>query len=551
MERPIVHITPNCLVEGGRIQNEQLSRDVDYFLGIPYGEAVRFERPTFAKLWAGIRLATTKGKICPQDFQMYKHNFLPLPIPDEETDMSEDCLSLNIWRPSDVKEGEKLPVLVWLCSAHFKTGSANTYSGEVFSSINRAIVVSINYRLGVLGFACSHDGVLEGNYMLLDHILALKWIQKYIEGFGGDKDNVTLHGVSSSSILASVHLISQKSKGLFHKMILQSGSILGPCTTPCTRKFMADLILSAAKHKGYNGSANGEELKSFLQALPIHELTHILHPNTMLTPVIDGYVIEEEPDLIYEKELYSKVPVLGGVTSDEGFAFLALLLKKAGNKIKNEYHFKDLVVKISRMLGYKYCSDETGSEMCDMIMKIYQPKAKLSENFMKSCSKVNGDMAIVAPMYKQLQVLKDCTTYAYEIHYRPSYYTGPEWIGMPHANDLSYVFGDPFLSRYLNKWTDSDKQFSRNLMERWGEFIKTGELTDWKPFNLDNKSIKILKSDDDRMPKEAVFKKKNMKFWNNEIYRLIKDDESPITDEEFNIDDYMFLVIAAFEGAIF
>lgn len=85
--------------------------------------------------------------------QMYKHNFLPLPVPDDESDMSEDCLSMNIWRPSDVQEGEKLPVVVWLCSAHFKTGSANTYSGEVFSSINRAIFVSFNYRLGILGIS--------------------------------------------------------------------------------------------------------------------------------------------------------------------------------------------------------------------------------------------------------------------------------------------------------------------------------------------------------------------------------------------------------------
>lgn len=238
---------------------------------------------------------------------------------------------------------------------------------------------------------------------------------------------------------------------------------------------MSDLFLSAAKYNGYNGSpTDGEELKNFLKTMPAMELVGILHPNTLLSPVFDGYVVEDEGENIYERGLNINVPALCGVTSDEGFALLALLLKKAGNKIRNEYHFKDLIVKITRMLAYKYCSDEIGTEMCERTMKLYQPKSKTSENFMKSCSRVKGDLAITAPMYKQICYLNKCPTYAYEIQYRPSYYTGPDWIGMPHANDIPYVFGEPFLNRYLFTWTDEDKQFSRLLIEKWGEFVRNG-----------------------------------------------------------------------------
>jgi para-nitrobenzyl esterase len=187
------------------------------FLGIPYAAPpvgkLRWKPPAEVASWTEVRKTVEFGPSCPQ--------------PNEKAGSvySEDCLYLNVWSPAS-KPGEKLPVMVWIHGGAFNFGSTSLaeYNGKNLAE-KGVVVVTLNYRLGPLGFLAhpllsgeSPNGV-SGNYGLLDQIAALKWVQKNIAAFGGDPGRVTIFGQSAGSRSVSLHMISPLSVGLFHRAI--------------------------------------------------------------------------------------------------------------------------------------------------------------------------------------------------------------------------------------------------------------------------------------------------------------------------------------------
>jgi para-nitrobenzyl esterase len=167
------------------------------FRGVPYaappvGE-LRFQSPQPVPAWRGARDATKDGPIAPQGRSRLAHV-----MGDFERPQSEDCLTLNIWTPAP--DSEKRPVLVWIHGGAFSSGAGSLawYSGERFAANGDLVVVSINYRLGALGFLCL-PGVSDGNLGLLDQVAALRFVRDNIAAFGGDPDNVTVVGQSAGA----------------------------------------------------------------------------------------------------------------------------------------------------------------------------------------------------------------------------------------------------------------------------------------------------------------------------------------------------------------
>ncbi|CAL9637649.1 carboxylesterase family protein [Streptomyces sp. enrichment culture] len=190
----------------------------DAWLGIPYADAGRWEAPRTAAKWSGVRDATSFGDRCAQNTG-WDPGY-------EQAITTEDCLDLNVYVPDTARA--KTPVLVWIHGGGFTGGAGQDTNPRTFVTQTGTIVVTINYRLGVLGTlnlpqlqAESKDG--PGNYGLLDQQAALRWVHSNISRFGGDPDNVTIAGQSAGAGSVCDHLASPTAKGLFSRAVIMSG----------------------------------------------------------------------------------------------------------------------------------------------------------------------------------------------------------------------------------------------------------------------------------------------------------------------------------------
>jgi para-nitrobenzyl esterase len=216
-------------IDTGRLQGA-VSGGVLAFKGVPFAAApvgaLRWRAPQPVAPWTGVRSATEISKDCLQG-----------PIPGDPglgTDLSEDCLYLNVWRPAQAapkKQGaKKLPVMVWIYGGGLVNGGTQPaiYQGDNFAR-DGVVFVSVNYRLGRFGFfahpalTAEHPGEPKGNYAFLDQIAALRWVQKNIAAFGGDPGNVTVFGESAGGFSVHVLLATPLAKGLFQRGIVESG----------------------------------------------------------------------------------------------------------------------------------------------------------------------------------------------------------------------------------------------------------------------------------------------------------------------------------------
>ncbi|CAN5141474.1 carboxylesterase family protein [soil metagenome] len=202
--------TPMVSAPQGQLQGAQAD-GVATFKGIPFAAPpvgdLRWRAPKAAAKWQGVRPATAFSQACNQ---------------------AEDCLFLNVWKPADAKPGAKLPVMVWIHGGAFIGGSGASVDGTQFAK-QGVILVSVNYRLGRLGFfahpALSKEDpkAVVGNYGILDQIEALRWVQANIGAFGGDAKNVTIFGESAGAICVNLIMLAPQAKGLFAKAASESG----------------------------------------------------------------------------------------------------------------------------------------------------------------------------------------------------------------------------------------------------------------------------------------------------------------------------------------
>lgn len=223
------------------------------FRGIPYAAApvgeLRWAMPAPPAAWKGVRDASEFGNACPQQARFNL----------TDASSTEDCLNLNVSIPADIRDGEKLPVLFWIHGGAFVGGSSNLYRSDKLVNKGRLVVVTPNYRLGVLGFmphpAFRNASHLNGNYGLEDQRAALKWVQSNIASFGGDPNNVTVAGESAGAASICMHLASpEKVSGLFHKAIMTSAGCLAPLKTVDVAEKTGVAISDALGCKGDNAS---------------------------------------------------------------------------------------------------------------------------------------------------------------------------------------------------------------------------------------------------------------------------------------------------------
>ncbi|XP_036044745.1 pyrethroid hydrolase Ces2e-like [Onychomys torridus] len=220
-------------VRGSLVHVKDTKVGVHRFLGIPFTMPpvgpLCFVPPEDPLPWSGVRDGTSYPAICLQNVDMMNSERLKkLKMMMPPISLSEDCLHLNIYTPSHAHEGSNLPVMVWIHGGVLVVGTASMYDASMLTAIEDVVVVTIQYRLSVLGFFSTGDQHARGNWGYLNQVAALRWVQENITHFGGNPDLVTISGESAGGTSVSSFVLSLMSKGLFHRAIMESGVAVLP-----------------------------------------------------------------------------------------------------------------------------------------------------------------------------------------------------------------------------------------------------------------------------------------------------------------------------------
>jgi para-nitrobenzyl esterase len=425
------------------------------FKGIPYAAPpigpLRWRAPQAPASWHRVRSAFAFGHSCPQTASKE----IPL------ADMSEDCLTLNVWSPAK-RASAKLPVMVWVHGGAFENGSTRMAIYDGANIARRGVViVSINYRLGALGFfghteledEARAEGVPTANYGLLDQVAALKWVQANIEAFGGDPGNITLFGESAGGISVLALMTAPSARGLFHKAIVQSGGgrWIAPSLEASSGKFLSarqigdkaagTFRLPAGKAiEGLRGKSWQDILERLRQAgIADH------------TPFLDGQLLTGQMEQVFERGEQAPVPLIVGANSYEG-----VLLRKALHISANE---------VERAAGQQY----------DELSAMYPPQLIMTDGFL--ADHIWGDAHFVEParMIARTTARRGPPVYHYSFDFQPPLLR--LLGGSPHGLEVAYALGTlrkivPFpLNVLMHRHNQTVSQL---MMAYWTNFAKTG-----------------------------------------------------------------------------
>ena len=318
--------TPCGLIQG-TLSNVE---NVVAYKGIRYATANRFEYPIQVTSWEGIYDATKYGHCSYQPRSFYNEAAVPEKAfyfnefrKGETYTYSEDCLFLNIFKKIDTKEGDNLPVIIYIHGGGFTGGCGHELHFDAPIWPTKGVIgVTINYRLGPLGFACFEELKEKvgktGNYGLYDQLTAIKWIKDNIEAFGGNPNNITLMGQSAGAMSVQQHCLSPLSKGLFHKAIMSSGGgVNNMLSTP-----LPDKRYDFWKKVMYNADcSNVNELRKVSAEVLFKAWNktkkEVKGSGMAASPVIDGKLIIDKASNLVKEGKYLHIPYLMGSNSED------------------------------------------------------------------------------------------------------------------------------------------------------------------------------------------------------------------------------------------
>lgn len=453
---------------------------VQSFLGVPYAKPpvgeLRFRAPEPHGPWAGPLDATKLG-----DRAMQPEN------PTLEEGYSEDCLTVNIYTPA--ADSRARPVLFWIHGGAYYIGSGNDHDGSVLAAQGDAVVVSVNYRLGVFGFLdlTKYDETLTGSASngFRDQIMALTWVRDNIADYGGDPDNVTIFGVSAGGAAVNALFAAPSADGLYHRAIAHSGLAVINAPPP----------LASATKLAAHLKIDEDELLSHLRQLSAEELLSAqLASGIRVDASVDGVVITRDTFQAIAERGRRGVPYIAGSTREEGRIFTALSPEGAV--------FDPLIAVegTSTFLGAKaFGLLRAGAEPAEYVSALRQAFPGESDR--------NLYERVWTEMFRRAAILTGEAVsaagpgswlYRFDMPSAPT----DGALGAPHGADVAFTFNDfvrPGLLR--NDWYDPGDPAVRRLAERWSNtvlnFARTGDpngagLPRWPRYSVGQRAVLIL-----------------------------------------------------------
>ncbi|XP_059353517.1 carboxylesterase 4A-like [Daphnia carinata] len=490
------------------------------FKGIKYAKAPigerRFQPPEAEEPWSGIRNALKDGNLCPQ-FNLQSNE----PVGDE------DCLILNIYTPSI--RGSRA-VMVFLHGGAFVTGGGVSYFfGPKLLLEQDIVLVTVQYRLGALGFLSSGDNRAPGNWALLDQVAALRWIKDHISAFGGETNSVTLFGQDSGAVSATLLGMSPVADGLFSRIIALSGNAL--CGEYIQHK-PREATLELARRVECS-EMGMKEMVDCLRKVPVEDI--ILKSTDMhmfysfprrFTPVVDGVVILVDPEDMLTKGSFHRVPTLTGQTKDEGAFFYRLTL----NTLSNGRYDDSFVDQLPRLLPMMSGFDRKLPSLSKAIRRKYFRNVDLDEEdqFRPKYVEFLTDLLYTrcTDRYSRLLANHSVPIYRYVFEYRGQYSVVNLQgeiadFGVAQGDDLQYIFSDLWGKDLL--MSSDDIEFSKHVfVPLLTNFAKTGVptsiITDhiptsWTPFNKNRLFLRIGTT----LVVDSDYRADASRFWNEEI----------------------------------
>nr|ACI16653.1 esterase 1 [Liposcelis bostrychophila] len=538
--------TVNVKTAEGELKGRKLQSAFDKtyyrFQGIPYAKPpvgkLRFKDPEPPEPWEGVRSALKEGAVCTH-----------LDVITGLKKGSEDCLFLNVFTPqlpgdnSETQGGKA--VLVWIHGGGFQLGSGNAeiYSPDYFLNED-VILVTLNYRLGVLGFLSTGTEDAPGNAGLKDIVMALKWIQRNIAAFGGDPNKVTIFGESAGGVAVHFLMLSPMAKGLFRGAISQSGAAVCPwamCEDPVDTAFrlgkafgidtkdpkvLVDSFrkISSKVLARKQGAAVSEQSKR--ECIPFAFLPCIEPegPNAFLT--------RHPADLIAEGNIASDVPYITGINEKEGLIMLKTIVDKKPPAADIEKDFERLV---PRFLKLEYGSEES-KKVAEKIREFYFSGKTFDKNTHGEYVNLMTDTQFLEGAHR---TTKHHTThgrapvYNYEFVFEGELNLFKKLLsikGIPgpaHADELGYLFYVPILGPNLDPKT-AEMRVVKRMVRLWANFAKflnpTPDASDpdldhikWEPHTDDHQKYLII---GEELRAAENMKEERIKFW-EEIKNLI------------------------------
>ncbi|XP_020283640.1 esterase E4-like isoform X4 [Pseudomyrmex gracilis] len=459
------------------------------FKGIPYAKPpvgdLRFKDPVPAEPWSGDRDASKYGNVCIQV------DFVTNTIIGDE-----DCLYLNVYT-TDIKPPKKRAVMVWIHGGGFFCGeSTSTFFGPDYIVPKDVVLVTLNYRLGALGFLNLYDKVATGNQGLKDMTLALRWVRDNISQFGGDSENVTIFGESAGGAAVHFLALSPFTKGLFHKAISQSGVVLNSWAwTEQTNDKTFEFVAKLGKE-----TSDPKVAYEFLKTTDVKELVTVYQKdffkkenshvaNLMFTPSMDA----ESSNPFFPEPIQNyinrgvKVPFMLGFTKEEGIFLVDSNFM--GNFTKEDFEktnadFKTIVhpTILSEIAKIPMTVEELRS--------LYFGDKPVSEENLSNLIDYFTDMVFVRGTMKTTEIqakLKSNNTYLYRFSYaseKPTVLRAAMKTtikgGTSHAEDICFLFSSDVLDKFgLSAPTpgSNDYKMIEYMTDLWTNFSKTGNPT--------------------------------------------------------------------------
>lgn len=458
---------PTAQVAQGRLAGKALPGEVSAYLGVPYAApptgAARWRSPAPPVPWTGLRQADRFGASCPQPitpqgFGPWTSEYVV------QGEVAEDCLFLNIWTPAK-PAARKRPVLVWVHGGAFLSGSGSVpiYDGAELARQD-VIVVTLNYRLGVLGFLAHPELTAEsggsGNYGLMDQVAALRWVRANIAHFGGDPDQVTVAGQSAGALSVLDLMEAPGARGLFARAIAQSGAGLTLPMSPLEAAEQAGAVFAKGKGAASIAALRALSLDQLMAGPPGGGM-----PSLQFVPIRDGKVLPAKPTAL------ARTPLLTGLTADEGSGFNPVYGKATPTALKSQIEAQFGAHAAQVLAAYPAATE---SEAGQVALQLARDKGVVATLAWLD-SNVGGRAAAYAYFYD---------------HPEPG--PGAARFGAFHSSEIPYVFRT--LDVGQRPFTDEDRAVSETTSAYWLNFVRTGNpngpgLPVWDSYHLGAASL--------------------------------------------------------------